>query len=77
MGCPAVERGTGAVGRQVPAPQPLPLALAAAARPAPRGPNALRIRHPPPGWRPLRGCGDSGLVCGPWAVACTLMASFG
>lgn len=49
---PAAERGPRAVGRQVPALQPLPWALSAAARPAPRGPNALHIRHPLPGCAP-------------------------
>lgn len=56
---PAAERGPRAVGRQVPALQPRPVALSAVARPAPRGPNALHIRHPLPGWCALRCCGDS------------------
>lgn len=73
----AAEPGPRAPGWQVPAPQPRPAALSAASWPAPRGPNALRVRLPLPGWCAPRSCVTPDSCPGLRAGAGALMAASG
>lgn len=76
-GLRAAEPGPRAPGWQVPAPQPRPAALSAASWPAPRGPNALRVRLPLPGWCAPRSCVTPDSCPGLRAGAGALMAASG